>query len=281
MKFTNIASAAALSLLLSACGGEDAPQAQGAPAAPIATTAPVPAPVAPSPAPTPVAAPAPAPTPSPAPEPQPAPKPQKPIVIDVYGDDAMAGMTSMMGRAQQSEPDQSRALLRATLNDDGITIANHATGGTSSSLKNEMDGMDGNGAPFSDRIKASPASIAIDNHAINDALGGETLADYRQYLAQWIAAVRAAGKTPVLEEPGPVCDGDHPQLAAYVDAMNDAAAQFSVPIIKQFDYIQTLPNWQSHMNGCFYPDEWMLRAKGQQQAALLAPLIKTIIGEQQ
>lgn len=192
----------------------------------------------------------------------------------------MSGMTSVMGRAQQNETDQSQSLLQATLNDTAVTIANHATGGTSSSLKNEMLGMDGNGAPFAERIKTSAASIVIDNHAINDALGGETLADYRQYLAQWIAAVRAAGKTPVLEEPGPVCDGDHPQLAAYVDAMNDAAAQFNVPIVKQFDYTQTLPNWQSHMNACFYPDEWMLQAKGQQQAVLLAPLIKKIIGEQ-
>ncbi len=202
------------------------------------------------------------------------------VLIDVYGDDAMSGMTSPMGRAQQSETDQSQSLLQATLHDSAIAVANHATGGGSSSLKNEMIGMDGNGAPFADRIKTSAASIVIDNHAINDALGGETLADYRQYLAQWIAAVRAAGKTPVLEEPGPVCDADHPQLAAYVDAMNDAATQFNVPIVKQFDYIQTLPNWQSHMNGCLYPDEWMLQIKGQRQAEALAPLIKKIIGEQ-
>ncbi|TXD58934.1 hypothetical protein FUT88_13315 [Ralstonia sp. TCR112] len=189
----------------------------------------------------------------------------------------MSGMTSMMGRAQQNETDQSQSLLQATLNDTAVTIANYATGGGSSSLKNEMLGMDGNGAPFADRIKTSAASIVIDNHAINDALGGETLVDYRQYLAQWIAAIRAAGKTPVLEEPGPVCDGDHPQLAAYVDAMNDAAAQFNVPIVKQFDYIQTLPNWQSHMKGCFYPDEWMLQIKGKRQADLLAPLIQFFV----
>lgn len=240
----------------------------------MATPTPISAPALPTPTP------APSPAPQPAPTPNLAPKPQKPVLIEVYGDDAMSGMTSMMGRAQQSETDQSQSLLRATLNDGAITVANHATGGTSSSLKNEMLGMDGNGAPFADRIKASSASIVIDNHAINDALGGETLADYRLYLAQWIGAVRAAGKTPILEEPGPVCDGDHPQLAAYVDAMNDAAAQFNVPIVKRFDYIQTLPNWRSHMNSRFYPDEWMLQIKGRRQADLIAPLVKNIIGEQ-
>lgn len=191
----------------------------------------------------------------------------------------MSGMTSIMGRAQQSETDQSQSLLQAMLGDTAIFIANYATGGTSSSLKNEMLGMDGSGALFVDRIKTSAASVVLDNHAINDALGGESLADYRQYLAQWIAAVRAAGKTPVLEEPNPVCDGDHPQLAAYVVAMNDAAAQFNVPIIKQFDYIQSLPNWQSHMNACFYPDEWMLQIKAQRQALVLAQLTKAMLGK--
>lgn len=271
MKTTRIFVFAAVCAALSACGcGEDQSQAtqrQITPPAPVATPAPISAPVLPPPVPTP------SPAPQPAPTPLPTPKPQKPVLIDVYGDDAMSGMTSMMSRAQQSETDQSQLLLRAMLNDTAITVDNHATGGTSSSLKNEMIGMDGNGAPFADRIKTSAASIVIDNHAINDALGGETLADYRQYLAQWIAAVKAAGKTPVLEEPGPVCDGDHPQLAAYVDAMNDAAAQFNVPIVKQFDYILALPNWRSHMNECFYPDEWMLQIKGQRQAYAINMLI--------
>lgn len=276
MKTTRNFVLAAVCAALSACGGgED--QSQVAPPAPVATPSPI---SAPAPVAAPPAQPTPAPAPQPAPTPQPAPKPQKPVLIDVYGDDAMSGMTSMMGRAQQSETDQSQSLLQAMLNGTAVTIANHATGGGSSSLKNEMLGMDGNGAPFAERIKTSAASIVIDNHAINDALGGETLADYRQYLAQWIAAVRAAGKTPVLEEPGPVCDGDHPQLAAYVDAMNDAAGQFNVLVVKQFDYIQTLPNWQSHMSACLYPDEWMLQVKGQRLAQALAPLAKNTIGDQ-
>jgi hypothetical protein len=228
--------------------------------------------VAPSPAPTPA--------PAPAPEPQPAPKPQRVVTIDVFGDDAMMGATSLMGRAQQSETDQSQTLLRATLNDDAIIITNHATGGTSSSLKNELDGMDGNGAPFADRIKTSAASIVIDNHGVNDMLGGESLADYRQYLAQWVAAVRAAGKTPVLEEPGPTCDGDRPQLAAYVSAMNEAAAQFNVLIIRQYDAILALPNWQSHMNACLHPDEWLLQIKGHIQGEALTPIAKMMIDKQ-
>ena len=187
----------------------------------------------------------------------------------------------MMSLVTPNEPQTLQALLRAQLNDTGITVANHATGGTSSSLMNEMLGMDSNGAPFADRIKTSTAALIIESHALNDALGGETINDYRQYLAAWVVAVRSAGKTPILEESGPTCDSDHPQLAAYVQAMDDAATQFNVPIVTQYTYISSLPNWQSHMASCIYPDSYLLQIKAQRELSVVAPIIKSIIGAQQ
>src|SRR5258708_29180559 len=114
------------------------------------------------------------------------------VMIEGYGGGAMLGMWSPMPISQQSEPAGAQAILQAQFNDTGITIANHATGGSSSSLFNELRGMDGAGAPFADRIKTSKAAIVKDDHAVNDALGGETLDDYRQYLAQWGAPGRPA-----------------------------------------------------------------------------------------
>ncbi len=219
---------------------------------------------APEPASTPIAAPASTPV----------------VLIEAFGDDAMLGMSGPMTISQQGETVGSQTLLQAQLSDTGIVVANHATGGRSSSLQNELRGMDGNGPPFADRIKTSKAAIVVESHTLNEARGGETLDDYRQYLAQWVVAVRAAGKVPVLEESGPVCDGDHPQLAAYVRAMDDAAALYSVPLVKQYAYIQTLPNWQSHLSGCFFPDDLLYALKAQREAAILTPLVKTIIGGQ-
>jgi len=205
------------------------------------------------------------------------------VQIDVYGDDGIAGFTvsdyGMWSTVTPSEPQALQTLLQDQFDDTGITVANHATGGTSSSLKNEMLGMDGNGAPFTDRIKTSPASIVIESHVRNDALGGETIDDYRQYLAAWVVDVRAAGKTPVLEESGPTCDSDHPQLAAYVEAMDDAATQFNVPLVRQYAYIGGLPNWQQHMASCLYPDAYLLQIKAQREQAVIAPLIRQISGE--
>jgi hypothetical protein len=286
-----------LCVLLAACGGESPSQPGATVAAPIvASAASAPAVVAPI-ASVPVAALAPvapvvvppvapvAPLPIPAPVPASAPvapvpsvvaPPSKVVLIDVYGDDAMFGMTSMMGfPTDQTEPNDTQALLRAQFG-DGVTITNHATGGTSSSLQNEMLGIDGQGAPFAHRIMASPASIVIDNHAMNDALGGETIDDYRAWLVQWVTAVRAAGKLPVLEEPNPVCDGNHPQLGDYVAAMDDVAAQMKVPLVQQYKAILALPNWHTHMNSCFYPDAWLYQIKAQAQAAVFSALISAV-----
>ena len=220
---------------------------------------------------------------SPEPASMPAAVPSTPIVqIDVYGDDGVAGFTisdfGMFSTVAPNEPQTLQALLQTQLNDSGITVNNRATGGTSSSLKNELAGMDGNGAPFADRIKLSTASIVVESHARNDALGGETIDDYRQYLAAWVVAVRTSGKIPVLEESGPTCDSDHPQLAAYVQAMDDTAAQFNVPIVTHYAYISSLPNWQSHMASCLYPDAYLLAIKAQREQAVIAPLVQALIG---
>lgn len=137
-----------------------------------------------------------------------------------------------------------------------------------------MLGMDGQGAPFAQRILKSPASIVIDNHAMNDALGGETIDDYRSWLVQWVAAVRAAGKLPVLEEPNPVCDDNHPQLDQYVAAMDDVATQMKVPLVQQYQQILALPNWQSHFNAGFYPDAYIQSIKAQQESAVLSAIVK-------
>jgi hypothetical protein len=205
------------------------------------------------------------------------------VLLEVYGDDGIAGFTvnnfGMTSLVVPNEPQTLQALLQAQFNDTGIMVTNRATGGTSSSLMNEMLGMDGNGAPFADRIKLSSSTYVIESHTRNDALGGETINDYRQYLAAWVVAVRAAGKVPVLEESGPVCDGDHPQLAAYVQAMDDAAAQFNVPLITQHAYINGLPNWQSHMASCLYPDAYLLQLKAKREQAVIASLIKASLGE--
>ncbi|MFM0078432.1 hypothetical protein P0D72_06025 [Paraburkholderia sediminicola] len=57
---------------------------------------------------------------------------------------------------------------------------------------------------FATRLASTPAQIVLTDYAIN-ASGSETIDEYKGSLTSWIAIVRAAGKTPVLEGPNPVC----------------------------------------------------------------------------
>jgi hypothetical protein len=204
------------------------------------------------------------------------------VKIAMFGDDGVAGIgfTNWMPvTVTPNEQANLQSALQSQFNDTGITVANNATGGTSSSLANEMDGMDGGGSAEPQRMIASGASIVIQEHMLNDAFGGETVDQYTGYLTQWVEDARAAGLTPVLEESGPVCDGDHPQLASYVDAMNDVGRRLNVPVIHQYSYIQGIAGWQSHLMSCIYPDATLLAAKAQQELIVIAPLVKAALGE--
>lgn len=185
-------------------------------------------------------------------------------------------MTSLV---TPNEPQTLQTLLQSQFNDTGITVANHATSGTSSSLQNELSGMDGGGPPTPQRLAQSSATIVIEGHILNDFYDGETVNDYAGYLGQWIQDARAAGKTPVLEEPGPVCDGNHPQLVQYVAAMDAAAKQYGVALIKQYAYISSIPGWCGHMAQGFYPDAYIAQLKAKQEQAVIAPLVQAAIGE--
>ena len=185
----------------------------------------------------------------------------------------------MMTVVSPTEPAALQTLLQKQLNDTGITIVSAATGGTSSSLQNELDGMDGGGQPQPTRMVASGAKIAIEQHMLNDALGGETVEEYSAYLGQWIQDAEQSGIQPVLEEDSPVCDVNHPQLAAYVQAMDQVAVTYNVPIVHQYAYVESLPNWQSHMLNCLVPDAYLDSLKAQQEQAVIAPLVKKIAGE--
>jgi hypothetical protein len=188
--------------------------------------------------------------------------------------------SGLLSTVTPTEPQALQALLQTQFNDTGVTVMNDASGGTSSSLQNELDGMDGLGAVQPARMSVSGAQIAIEQHGLNDALGGETVADYSAYLAQWIQDARASGIQPVLEEDSPVCDGNHPQMSDYVAAMGAVASQYAVPVIHQYAYVSSIPGWQAHMTNCTVPDAYLDGLKAQQEQAVVAPLVSAIVGSQ-
>lgn len=205
------------------------------------------------------------------------------VQVDVFGDDAAMGVAGYnFGMPASIKPPSAtlQDALQKQFSDTGISVSNRASGGRSASLMNLLDGMDGGGAPFAQRLASTKSSIVIISYTLNDAYGGETASDFSGYLAQTIQIVLDAKRIPILEEPGPTCDADHPQLAQYVAAIDAAGKAYGVPVIANYNAILDLPGWRMHMDStCVLPDETLDAFKAQQEAIAVAPIVKTILGE--
>jgi len=200
------------------------------------------------------------------------------VLIEIHGDDAMYGaMPPTFFFNPQSEPADTQAILRDHLSTDQVTVSNLAEGGLVSTILNLMAGVDGGGAPYAQRVLTSKAQIVLASYGVNDDLSQST-APYADALVAFVLATRAAGKIPVLEEPGPVCDDQHPYLQNYAAVMDSVAQEYSVPIVAQYSDLSAIPNLCSHMTG-IYPDNYVLAQRAQREAAVLEPIVKAATGQ--
>jgi lysophospholipase L1-like esterase len=238
-----------LPAVLVACGGGGG---EGKPAVAQQTTAPVPAS-------------APASTPS--------------IIIDAEGDSLIWGVETINGvqvQTKNSAPVVLQADLQSQLGSGiSIRVDNRAMPG--STTEDSLYGvMPYYAQPFATRINSLPGQIVLADYAVNDSRM-RTTDEYNTDLTQWVAAVRAAGKIPVLEEPNPVCDPTVPNLDAYVSIMRTVAQTRNVPLIEQYDYIKSLTNWQSMLTDCVHPNDALYAIKAQREAWALAPVVLSIV----
>lgn len=203
----------------------------------------------------------------------PAPIPTlKPVVIGAEGDSTMAGGTSGTAPVAQPAPAEMQRQLRVMLGDQ-ITVENNAVAG--STTRNDLDGTAPDAVPLAKKLQTDPAQIVLANFAINDAYHKRTTDQYGADLTEWVATVRAAGKTPILEEPNPVC-WTAINLDPYVAMMRIVAQQQRVMLIEQYDYIRSLPNWQSMELDCVHPTQELYTIKGDRQAQQIAPLVQAM-----
>lgn len=200
------------------------------------------------------------------------------VTVLAFGDDGLMGIQSennfMPVITQNTEPVQAQAILQSQFEDSGIAVIDKASGGTASNLPDLLAGSDGGGPPLADRIAS--ADVVIEEHGLNEIY--ESVDAYKADLAQWLQTVKNAGAIPVLEEASPSCDSNQINEPPYIQAMADFATANGVTLISQYAAIQALPDWQSHLCDCKFPDDYLTTFRAQREAAALAPLVKTIIG---
>jgi lysophospholipase L1-like esterase len=207
-------------------------------------------------------------------EPQPTIKQPVVVSIDAEGDSTMYGWTQTGPNTFIQSPSNQPAVIASDL---GIQVTNSGVGGAT--VGSAIAGTAPNNLPLVDRLKTINAQIVIANYGINDS-SYVTPDVYRDGLNGWISIVRASGKTPVLEEPNPICWGlDATETAArqdqYIAVMREVAKAQGVLLIQQYDYIKTL-DWQHMTPDCGHPGEQLYKIMGDRAADQIKDLVKSL-----
>lgn len=205
----------------------------------------------------------------------------KPVIIDAEGDSTMKGTIQNRDGsyfyASDSAPANLQNLLQANLGTT-VTVQNNGRGG--STVADVLQAAGGYTQWWKDVLPSNPAKIVIANWAINDSnpIVNESPTVFENDLIYWIQITQAAGKTVVLEEPNPVCNSMFTALPQYVAVIDKVAAQLAIPLIKQYDYIQSLPDWQNYLGpDCTHPgDDRLYQIKAQREYDVLAPIVKAM-----
>ncbi|WP_257030475.1 SGNH/GDSL hydrolase family protein [Paraburkholderia bryophila] len=207
----------------------------------------------------------------------------------MYGDSTMAGYTYPNGPCGAAgtgacdpstaviTPDNAPYNMAASLAAQLIPVTVSNQGVSGAELSDLIAGRHGYAQSWAQTLPSLNARIAVANYAINDlGRGDETPELYGQYLAAWVDSVRAAGMIPVLEEPNPVCRPGYENLPAYVGQMDSVAAQKNVPLIDQYSYLLSLPNWQGMLSDCMHPKPEMYEIKGKREAQIIGPIAASL-----
>lgn len=210
------------------------------------------------------------------------------IIIEMYGDSTTLGaQTAPDGTlitTNNSEPNQLQDLLQQKFGTQ-VVVYNNGVGGTEAYQL--LSGLDGRNREWSYQAKTSQADIVIFNYALNDQyyyaapspkVYSETPDMYGNILAWLIQTSRDNGKYVVLQEPNPTCyQPTVGNLQKFVDVLRATATVQNVPLVAEYDYIQTLPNWKSMYTDCAHPDDQLYGIKAQRTFDVVAPIVQQML----
>lgn len=142
---------------------------------------------------------------------------------------------------------------------------------------------------WQDLMAKSHARIVIVNWGMNDAWfdPGVPVTTYKAELNSLADAAQASGKTLIFETPNPIAIDKKPygdktksdRLASLVDAIRSVAIVRGIHVIDQYQYVQTLSEWQNLIGDGVHPKPELYRLKGQYAAKVLESLVKAELGK--
>ncbi|MFM0644335.1 SGNH/GDSL hydrolase family protein [Paraburkholderia bryophila] len=209
---------------------------------------------------------------------------QAQVLIEAYGDSTTLGITCSDGHCG---PQSRNAVVY--LQDDlqarvgeRVLVTNYGVGGT---MATQLRDGTGNrragptaGLPWQARLAASPAQIVLINYGINEVMQNQTPEQFYAAETALVTSARALGKQPVLQTSNPMPDNRlNARLAAMVAMTRRVAAEQQVPLVDQFAYVSSLPDWKTLMSDGAHPKPDLYRLKAEQDCRVVEPMVRQLL----
>lgn len=209
---------------------------------------------------------------------------QNPVLIEAYGDSTTLGITCSDGHCGP----QSRNAVSYLQDDlqarvgERVVVTNYGVGGT---MATQLRDGTGNrragptaGLPWQARLAASPAQIVLINYGINEVMQNQTAEQFYAAETALVTSARALGKQPVLQTSNPMPDDRlNARLAAMVAMTRRVAAEQRVPLVDQYAYVSSLPDWKTLMSDGAHPKPDLYRLKAEQDCRVVEPMVRRLL----
>jgi lysophospholipase L1-like esterase len=211
---------------------------------------------------------------------------QRQVQIDAYGDSTTLGITCNDGHCGP-QPQNAVSYLQEELNahhGDRVRVTNFGVGGT---MAAQLRDGTGNrragptaGLPWRERLATSPAQIVLINYGINEVMQNQTPEQFYAAETELVKTARALGKQAVLQTSNPMPDNRlNARLAAMVTMTRRVAAEQQVPLVDQFAYVSSLPDWKTLMSDGAHPKPGLYRLKAEQDYQVVDPLVRRLLDD--
>jgi acyl-CoA thioesterase I len=207
-----------------------------------------------------------------------------PVVIEAYGDSTTLGITCSNGHCGPQAQNAVTYLQDELQAHDGdrVRVTNYGVGGT---MATQLRDGTGNrragptaGLPWQARLATSPAQIVLINYGINEVMQNQTPEQFYAAETTLVQSARALGKQPVLQTSNPMPDNRlNARLAAMVTMTRRVAVEQQVPLVDQFAYVSSLPDWKTLMSDGAHPKPELYRLKAQQDYQVVEPLVRRLL----
>lgn len=213
-----------------------------------------------------------------------APGPRSQVLIEAYGDSTTLGITCSEGHCGP-QAQNAVAYLQNELqarHGERVRVTNYGVGNT---MATQLRDGTGNrragptaGLPWPERLAASSAQIVLINYGINEVMQNQTPEQFYTAETTLVKTARALGKQPVLQTANPMPDNRlNARLATMVAMTRRVAAEQQVPLVDQFAYINSLPEWKTLMSDGAHPKPALYQLKAEQDFQVVEPLVRRLL----